>query len=132
MPAKIRKLKVVSIVSNGHEVIMGKRIDNGLWEFPGGKMELNEGVMEAGLRELEEETGVVPDTYEFTTFFDKPDKIVWVYHGTTDEEPENMEPDKHLYFRYICEDRFNRMMGNSNVTKETLTIHELMENDSYV
>ena len=40
------------------KLLMGKRKRDSYWEFLGGKLEENEDVLEAGLRELREETGV--------------------------------------------------------------------------
>lgn len=49
---------VVMEQGNRDQVLMGKRKRDGYWEFLGGKLEENENVLEAGLRELSEETGV--------------------------------------------------------------------------
>lgn len=39
------------------QVLMGRRKDSGLWEIPGGKVE-DEPLIYAGIREMEEETGI--------------------------------------------------------------------------
>ncbi len=40
----------------------GKAPNKGMWSFPGGKIETNEGTMDAAKRELREETGLGEDT----------------------------------------------------------------------
>jgi len=51
-----------AIVNNNNEVLISQRAPDvhqgGLWEFPGGKLESNESVQHALLRELDEELGI--------------------------------------------------------------------------
>lgn len=55
---------VIAVVRRGDELLLAQRskgIYVGRWGFPGGHVELGEGVVAAAMRELEEETGVVAD-----------------------------------------------------------------------
>lgn len=52
---------VVMEQGNDDQILMGKRKRDNYWEFLGGKLEKGEDVIEAGLRELTEETGVEVD-----------------------------------------------------------------------
>lgn len=53
---------VTAFIKKGDQVLVGKRPEGhslaGQWEFPGGKIELNETPMEALKRELHEELGI--------------------------------------------------------------------------
>ena len=53
---------VTAIMKKGNEVLLGQRPEGntlaGLWEFPGGKLELGESPKEALRRELREELGI--------------------------------------------------------------------------
>ena len=53
---------VIAVVLRSREVVLVQRRnppDAGLWGYPGGKIEAGETIVEAGLRELHEETGIV-------------------------------------------------------------------------
>ena len=49
----------VAVVRDGAgRLLLTRRVDNGLWVLPGGKLELGETIAEAVMREVFEETGV--------------------------------------------------------------------------
>ena len=55
-------LGVLAVALRGPSVLLVKRAnppDQGLWGYPGGKVELGETVAEAAMRELREETGLI-------------------------------------------------------------------------
>jgi 8-oxo-dGTP diphosphatase len=53
---------VIGLIERGNKILITKRpmhVDHGgLWEFPGGKREVNESSLEALTRELKEELGI--------------------------------------------------------------------------
>lgn len=72
----------IAIVTEGNKILVAKRDakqhQGGLWEFPGGKVELDETFEQAALRELAEEVGVIADSAEsiWQTEHDYGDRIV--------------------------------------------------------
>ncbi|MGB5395955.1 MAG: Nudix family hydrolase, partial [Gammaproteobacteria bacterium] len=62
MQANTIHVAVAAIVNANNEVFISRRHLNshqgGLWEFPGGKVEADENIQQALLRELQEETGI--------------------------------------------------------------------------
>ncbi|MFD6394524.1 NUDIX hydrolase [Nocardia sp. NPDC055029] len=48
---------VVVVDDRGH-ILLQRRVDNGMWALPGGKMELGESLAGCGIRETWEETGI--------------------------------------------------------------------------
>ncbi|MFD4443878.1 NUDIX hydrolase [Nocardia sp. NPDC058519] len=48
----------VVVVDDRGRVLLQRRVDNGMWALPGGKMELGESLAECGVRETFEETGI--------------------------------------------------------------------------
>jgi len=63
------RVAVAVIMDEHQQVLITKRPltvpQGGLWEFPGGKIELNESPEEALVRELEEELGIVVQSSRF-------------------------------------------------------------------
>jgi mutator protein MutT len=73
---------VAAIIRRDEQILITRRFDHvhlpGLWEFPGGKVEINESLAAALEREIFEELGVriqVEDEY-FTTDYDYSTKTV--------------------------------------------------------
>lgn len=48
----------VVVVNDLGQVLLQRRVDNGMWALPGGKMELGESLAGCGVRETKEETGI--------------------------------------------------------------------------
>ncbi|MFC9664527.1 NUDIX hydrolase [Nocardia sp. NPDC127606] len=48
----------VVVVDDRGRVLLQRRVDNGMWALPGGKMELGESLAGCGIRETWEETGI--------------------------------------------------------------------------
>ncbi|WP_028479744.1 NUDIX hydrolase [Nocardia sp. CNY236] len=48
----------VVVVNDRGQVLLQRRVDNGMWALPGGRMELGESLAGCGIRETKEETGV--------------------------------------------------------------------------
>ena len=57
----------VIVVNDRNEILLGKRADNGYWDYPAGAMELGESYEECARRETLEETGLVLGEMEFLT-----------------------------------------------------------------
>lgn len=88
---------VAVAVVNDAEILIAKRLDDkhqgGLWEFPGGKVEADESVAEALVRELDEEVALPTCTANMAELmqipFEYPDKkvfldVYWVEVGIND------------------------------------------------
>lgn len=55
----------VIIINDKNEILLGKRTDNGYWDYPAGSMELGESFEECARREVFEETGLTCGKLEY-------------------------------------------------------------------
>lgn len=78
---------VIAVVRRGDQLLLAQRSKGlyvGRWGFPGGHVELGEGVVAAALRELKEETGVAAEAIGPLTAIDEIGRdpqggILWHY-----------------------------------------------------
>jgi 8-oxo-dGTP pyrophosphatase MutT (NUDIX family) len=82
------------IVDNGNdELLLERRKDNRLWEYPAGSMDLSESLDETAKRELFEETGLTAQKLELYDFLHT-------------ETPRNVYPNGDVVYnviaRYVC------------------------------
>ena len=91
----------VFVVRDG-KLLLGKRKNTfgaGFWGLPGGHLEQKETIEQAGLRELNEETGLVAKSAEFALVFNNNNREEHYIHfavaapGVTGD-PKVMEPEK--------------------------------------
>jgi 8-oxo-dGTP diphosphatase len=57
-------------------LLLVRRCDSGLWELPGGRVDVGESAVEAAVRETAEETGVQVTVTEFAGLFTDPGYVV--------------------------------------------------------
>ena len=55
----------VILLNDKNEILLGRRTDNGYWDYPAGSMELGESFEECARREVLEETGLACGKLEF-------------------------------------------------------------------
>ena len=116
-----RRIVAVSVIINPTDcsILVGHKIKYNQWEFPGGKINPNEKIIDAGLRELKEETGIIPKTYDFVTFWDHKKWLAFIFTGISEEEPQLLEPDKHYAWHFLRISDFFELVNRGAVTKVT-------------
>lgn len=92
-----------AIVRDGRVLMLRRaRIpEAGMWDLPGGKVELGEGMADALAREVMEEVGLEVTSCELVAVSDhivprdEMHFVVLAFRAEADGEPRNMEPHKH-------------------------------------
>ena len=97
----------VIIVNDKNEILLGRRTDNGFWDYPAGSMELGESFEECARREALEETGLLCGKMDYLmtlsgkdSFYEYPNKdqvylaalffICFDYSGTMKVQEEEV------------------------------------------
>lgn len=98
------------ITNDNNEILLIRRKGKVRWERPGGRVEMNESVSDALVREVKEETGIKVEIVRFVNFqevtaFDQGEHwIDFCYHARyVKDEPRVMEPEVHAemgWFRF--------------------------------
>lgn len=101
-----RKLSAAAIIfDHSDHVLMGYKIKDAAWEFPGGKAEGDEPIMDTAVRELNEETGLFIPQLKYVGYYDKHSSwLVHMFTGITPEfgmGPKLREPDKHTHWDWF-------------------------------
>lgn len=86
-----------------------KKSQGGLWEFPGGKIEINESKEEAIVREIKEELNmdIVCDSYFDEKVYKYPDKTIRLIALNCTMNNEQYEILEHEQIKWIELDEFN-------------------------
>jgi len=93
---------VAAIIIRNNKILLGKRkgsIRDGYWCLPGGHLEFSESMEKAVARELLEETGMIADSFTFSSLYNNPSndrhyiQIAFIANNTQ-REPELREPDR--------------------------------------
>ncbi|HYZ35354.1 MAG TPA: NUDIX domain-containing protein, partial [Pseudonocardiaceae bacterium] len=63
------------------QILLVRRTDDGLWELPGGRIEIGESVSAAVRREVVEETGVTITVTRLAGVYSDPSHILTYSHG---------------------------------------------------
>ncbi|MBC9874132.1 NUDIX hydrolase [Macrococcoides bohemicum] len=69
------------IIEQDEKILLEQRADNGLWGIPGGLIEIGEKVKDAAIREVTEETGLIPKEVALFGIYSGADYIVTYPNG---------------------------------------------------
>jgi 8-oxo-dGTP diphosphatase len=118
----------VGIITNErNEVLIAERPSgksyNGFWEFPGGKVEKNETILQALQRELLEELGIQLITAEAWLEFNYtyPDRAICLHTWRVTQftgEPRGVESQRIQWASLDQLDQFQFLPGNVDILKQ--------------
>ncbi len=104
---KVIELNSCLVLFHKDRVLLLKR-GNGLWEFPGGKVEWGEDPAACAIREAKEETGltatglkiVTATSATYTKGYDDKHSVYVVYRGTTDSDKVRLS-EEHVEHKWL-------------------------------
>ena len=106
MPKKELVRVLAAVIERNERYLICKRPDHkrhgGLWEFPGGKIEMGESDYDAAFRELQEELGVTVTSVNETVFKRQDEGSVFSIEFMPVEivgEPQEIEHAAHSWVR---------------------------------
>lgn len=108
------KLGAICVVKKEDKILISQRIsasftENAVFGLPSGHVEEGEHAIEAGIRELLEETNLKATSYELLTVIDDPNSQPSGHHfihfailvNQFEGELKNPEPDKHTDWQWV-------------------------------
>ena len=75
-PTTIAPSAFALVRDDADRILLVRRIDNGLWELPGGRVELGESAVDAAEREVEEESGVTVKVTRLAGVYTDPAHVI--------------------------------------------------------
>lgn len=126
MPLSTRRLSACALIfdNRGH-ILLGDKLKYAALEFPGGKADDDETVLNTAIRELREETGIEVPHLRYLGYYDRHPK--WVCHVFTGlwqsyaNPPRTMEPDKHGDWRWYA-NPFSKKLVLTEVCQDVLEL----------
>lgn len=128
---KTRLMNMIKITNpKTNEVVVLDKVKKEGWEgltFPGGKVEENESLMAAAIREAKEETGLDIKNLKFVgfiTWLGKEYKDTGLLYETSDYEGELVPKNREGNLSWIDYEDFKKMDGMSLSMDKILNIYE--------
>lgn len=128
---KTRLMNMIKIQNpNTNQVVVLDKIKKEGWEgltFPGGKVEENESLMAAAIREAKEETGLDIENLKFVgfiTWLGKEYKDTGLLYETSDYKGELVAKNREGNLSWIDYEEFKKMDGMSLSMDKILKIYE--------
>ena len=128
---KTRLMNMIKIQNpNTNQVVVLDKVKKEGWEgltFPGGKVEENESLMAAAIREAKEETGLDIENLKFVgfiTWLGKEYKDTGLLYETSDYKGELVAKNREGNLSWIDYDDFKKMDGMSLSMDKILKIYE--------
>lgn len=104
----IRLTVTAAMIDDRGRLLLVRRADNGQWVLPGGGVDPGERVVEAVVREMEEETGVHVRPINLIGIYSNPDVVISYDNGARKYQVVSI--------MFLCES----MYGELRTTEETL------------
>ncbi len=110
---------VKAVIVSNNKILIVKRSDDdelgaGTWEFPGGKIEFEEEIEAALIREVEEETGLAVTVKRIlyaTSFFTKPDrKVVLMTYLCQSPSSDVVISEEHSNYLWASEEEMRNLL----------------------
>ena len=125
---KIFELNSYLVLFNRDRILLLKR-KNGLWEFPGGRVEWGENPESCAIRETKEETGLLASSLRivtatsatYTKGYDDKHSVYVVYRGTADSDLVRLS-DEHVEHKWLGVDeaKFLKLAYNAEGVLDSL------------
>ena len=81
-PARVAAGVAAVVFDSAGRVLLGRRLDNGLWGLPSGHVEIGETIEEAAVREVREETDLTVKVTKLVGVYSDPESQAFAYPGS--------------------------------------------------